>query len=103
MSTKLVPFTTRPLSTSRHGITRLSSIARAPVVQDLRRVRDREAPLVERLAGDHACEVHEPQLLEPLQVLERPDPARVEEAATDHAGHALDLLEVGSVEHPVVV
>src|SRR2546423_12626115 len=62
MSTKLVPFTTRPLSTSRQGITLLSNTGAA--LQQLLRLLDREAPLVQRLAGDHARQVHEPHLLQ---------------------------------------
>src|SRR3954452_1830957 len=103
MSTKLVPLTTRPLSTSRQGMTRLSSMRVAALAQDLHRLGDGEAALVERLAGDHARQVHEAQLLERLQVLERADPARVEKAAADHLAHVPDLVEVGAVEHPVVV
>src|SRR4051812_13926730 len=98
MSTKLVPFTTRPLSTSRHGMTRLSSIA--ALVQDLVGVLDREALLVQRLARDHAREVHEPQLLERAQVFERRDAAGVEEAPADDLADAPDLVQVGAVEHP---
>src|SRR4051794_8407527 len=40
---------------------------------------DREAPLVERLADDHAREVDLAQRGEAAQVLERADPARVDE------------------------
>src|SRR3954464_14989798 len=101
MSTKFVPFTTRPLSTSRHGMTRLSSTAALP--QELLRLLDREATLVERLPGDHAREVHETQLLQCAQVVERRDPARVDEAAADHLGDRAHLLEVRAVQHPVAV
>ena len=49
---------------------------------------DGEAPLVQRLAGDHAREVDEPQLPQRPQVVERADPARVDEAPADHRGDA---------------
>src|SRR4051794_33199928 len=101
MSMKFVPFTTRPLSTSRHGITRLSSTG--PLLQDVLRLVDREAILVERLARDDAGEVHQAQLLEGAQVVERPDAARVEEAAADDVAHPPHLVEVGPVQHPVAV
>src|SRR5437899_8023825 len=98
MSTKLVPFTTRPLSTSRHGITRLSSTG--PLPQYVPRVLDREATLVEGLPGHHAGEVHEAQLLQGPQVVERPDPARVEEAPPDHLAHVAHLVDVRAIQHP---
>src|SRR5947209_12946 len=101
MSTKLVPFTTRPLSTSRHGITRLSSIA--ALLQDRLRLVYGEPALVERLAGDHAREVHEPQLAQGAQVVERRDAARVEEPAPDHSRHLPHLVEIGPAQHPVAV
>src|SRR3954464_11861877 len=101
MSTKFVPFTTRPLSTSRHGITRLSNTR--PLLQELLRLLDREAPLVERLAGDHAREVHEPHLLEGAQVVERGDPAAVDEAAADGLGDRAHLVEVWAVQHAVAI
>src|SRR3954466_4912388 len=101
MSTKLVPFTTRPLSTSRQGMTRLSSMAAFP--QEIVGLLDGEPALVERLAGDHAGEVPEPQLLQRAQVVERGDAARVEEAAADHAGHLLYLVEIRPGQHPVAV
>src|SRR3954447_13990315 len=99
MSMKLVPFTTRPLSTSRQGMTRLRS--NATLLQRLDGLADREPALVERLARDHAGEVHEPQLLQRTQVVERRDPAGIEEAPADHLPHPPDLVEVGPVEHPV--
>ena len=49
---------------------------------------DREAPLVERLADDHAGQVDLPQLGEPAQVVERADPARVQEPPAHGLGHA---------------
>src|SRR4051794_21781481 len=101
MSTKLVPFTTRPLSTSRHGITRLSSTG--PLLQDVLRLADREALLVQSLPRDHPGEVHESQLLQRAQVVQRADAARVEEATADHLAHAANLVEVRAVQHPVPV
>src|SRR3954468_2567910 len=101
MSMKFVPFTTRPLSTSRQGMTRLRSNATLP--QRLDRLADREAALVQRLAGDHAGEIQQPQVAQPAQVVERGDPARVQEAAADHLGHPPHLVEVRAVEHAVVV
>src|SRR5437588_7556514 len=75
--TKLVPLTTRPESTSRHGMTRLSNTRPLPalvlLVEHRVRLGDREATFVDRLAGDHAGEVHEPELLERAQVVERRD------------------------------
>src|SRR5687767_2403362 len=97
MSTKFVPFTTRPLSTSRHGMTRLSSI------EQLVHFADREALLVQRLARYDPGEVDEAQRAQSSEVVERSDPARVEEAAADDRADALDLLEVGTLEHPVAV
>src|SRR3954468_14761231 len=102
MSTKFVPFTTRPLSTSRQGITLLSN-TRAPVPQQLLRLADREAPLVQPLAGDHARRVHEPQLLQRAEVVERRDAAAVDEAAADRLRHRAHLVEVGAVQHAVAV
>src|SRR3954470_5177599 len=61
---------------------------------------DREAPLVERLADDHAAEVHLPQRRETAQVVERSDPARVQEAAAHDARDPADLLEVGASSVP---
>src|SRR3954452_4507626 len=101
MSTALVPFTTRPLSTSRHGMTRLSSTG--SLAQDVLRLLDREAVLVQGLSGDDSRQVHQAQLLQCPQVVERSDPARVEEAAADHLAHVPHLVEVGAVEHPVAV
>src|SRR5438270_11651056 len=94
MSMKFVPFTTRPLSTSRHGITRLSSTAPLPLFEQRLRLRDAEAPLVERLAGDHARKVHEAQVAQGGEVLGRRNPARVEEAAAEHVRHVAHLVEV---------
>ena len=45
-----------------------------------------EAPLVERLAGDHPRQVEQAQPAQRPQVLDRADPARVQEAATDGVG-----------------
>src|SRR5205809_3804321 len=101
MSTKFVPFTTRPLSTSRHGITRLSSTA--PLPQDVLRLLDGEATLVQGLPRDHAGEIHQAKLLQRPQVVERADAARVEEAPADRLAHAPHLLEVGAVQHPVAI
>src|SRR5687767_7615237 len=97
MSTKFVPFTTRPLSTSRHGMTRLSSI------EQLLHLRDREAALVQGLARHDAGEVEESKRAEPAEVVERPDPAGVEEAPAGELPDALDLVEVRPLEHPVAV
>src|SRR6185503_10006271 len=97
MLTKLVPFTTRPLSTSRHGMTRLSSI------EQLVHFGDREAALVQRLARHDTCEVDEAQRGQAAEVLERADSARVEEPPADDLADALDLVEVGALEHPVAV
>src|SRR5215208_7233327 len=97
MSTKLVPFTTRPLSTSRQGMTRLSSI------EQLVHFGDREAVLVQRLPRDDSREVHEPQRAQAAEVLERPDPAGIEEPAADDLADSVHLGEVGPLEHPVAV
>src|SRR5687768_6233431 len=97
MFTKLVPLTTRPWSTSRQGMTRLSSI------EQLVALADREAALVQRLARHHPGEVQKPQRAKPAEVLERADAARVEEASPDDPCDPFDLVEVGSLEHPVAV
>src|SRR4051812_6696696 len=97
MLTKFVPFTTRPRSTSRQGITLLSNTGAA--LQELQRLPDREAPLVQGLAGDHPCEVHEPQLLQGAQVVERGDAAAVDEAPANRVRHRAHLVEVGAVQH----
>src|SRR5687768_13531243 len=97
MSTKLVPLTTRPLSTSRQGITLLSSN------EELLDLPDREALLVQRLARHDAGQVQQPQRAQAAEVVERADPAGVEEAAADQPGDALDLVEVWTLEHPVAV
>src|SRR3954471_9892288 len=101
MSTKLVPLTTRPLSTSRQGMTLLSNTG--AVLQELLRLLDREAPLVQRLARDHARRVHEPHLLQRAQVVERSDAAAVDEAPADGVRHRAHLVEVGAVQHAVAV
>src|SRR5690348_14003025 len=103
MSTKFVPFTTRPLSTSRQGMTRLSGPLTAPVRQQLLRLLDGEAPLVQGLARDYAGQVHEPQLLERTQVVERRDAAAVDEAPSDAVGHRAHLVDVRAVQHPVAI
>src|SRR2546429_7368408 len=101
MSTKLVPFTTRPLSTSRQGITRLSSIA--ALLQDGLRLVDGEPSLVERLPRDDAGEAHEPEIAQGAKVVERGNAARVQEAAADHVRHLPHLVEIGPAEHPVAI
>src|SRR3954451_24636534 len=85
MSTKFVPFTTRPLSTSRHGITRLSNTG--SLLQEVLCLLDGETVLVQLFPEYHACEFHEPHLLERAKVVERGDPAAVDEAPADHVGH----------------
>src|SRR5215212_9602767 len=102
MSTKFVPLTTRPLSTSRQGMTRLSSTL-ARDVQDFVRLGDGEASLVDRLAGDHPGEAHQAQVAKGAQVLDRRDPARVDPAPADRPGDAAHLVDVGAVQHPVAV
>src|SRR4051794_5916779 len=59
--------------------------------------------LVERLAHDHATEVDLAQGSERLEVVELADAAGVKPATADDAGDALDLVEVGALEHPVLV
>src|SRR3954469_24829720 len=103
MSTKLVPLTTRPLSTSRQGITRLRGPFTSTLRQQLLRLLDREAPLVQRLAGDHARQVHEPHLLQRTQIVERGDPAAVYEAAPDGLRDRARLVEVRAVQHAVAI
>src|SRR3954454_18134526 len=58
----------------------------------------REPALVERLAGDHAGQVELAQTGQRPQVLQLPDPARVQEPATHRVRDAADALEVGSGE-----
>src|SRR3954454_4327614 len=99
MSTKFVPFTTRPLSTSRQGMTRLSSTR--SLLEHVLRLGHREALLVERLPGHDTGEVHQTQLLQRAQVVERADPSRVEKAAPDGLADAPHLVQVGTVQHPV--
>src|SRR5258706_15532129 len=103
MSTKFVPLTTRPASTSRHGMTRLRCIARASVLEGPLALLPREAPLVERLADDDAAEVHLSQRVERHEVLELPDPAGVQEAPAHDARDPAHLVEIGALEHPVLV
>src|SRR4051812_36973464 len=100
-STKFVPLTTRPASTSRHGITR--SRCTASAYECGLGLADGEALLVERLAHDHPAEVDLPQLGERRQVLELADPAAVEEPPAHDRCDALDLGEVGALEHAVLV
>src|SRR3954451_21193334 len=100
MSRNRVPLTTRPASTSMQGMTRwkcTSGVERGLALGD------REAAFVERLARDHAAQVDLTQAREAPQVVRRPDPARVQEAATDGLGDVADLVEVGSLEQPVAV
>src|SRR3954468_16307860 len=102
MSTKLVPLTTRPLSTSRQGMTLLSN-TRRPLLQELLRLLDREAALVQRLSRDHAREVHEAHVLQRAQLLERGEAASVEEAPADRLRLRAHLVEVRAVQHAVAV
>src|SRR3954453_17583851 len=99
--TKLVPLTTRPASTSRHGITRLRCTASA--YERGLGLTDREALLVQRLAHDHPAEVDLPQLGERLEVVELADPPAVEKPSAHDRRDALDLGEVGPLEHAVLV
>src|SRR5256714_14286154 len=102
MSTKFVPLTTRPLSTSRQGITRFSSTP-SILLERVDALAHGEAPLVECLSGDHAGEVHEAKIAQRAKVVDRRDPSGVDEAAADDLGHAPYLLEVGPVEHPITI
>ena len=87
MSTNSTPLTTRPASTSRHGITRLSARRHGSRRAVSRRAppapRDREAALVERLADDHAVDAsgsaRRAGPRAPRRSLERADPARVDQ------------------------
>src|SRR5215210_4381162 len=105
MSTKFVPLTTRPLSTSRQGITRFSSplCDTGALLEELLRLRDGEPLLIQGLAGDDSREVHEPELLQRAQVVERRDAPRVDEASPDRLGDRANLVDVGPVQHPVAV
>src|SRR4051794_21854629 len=102
MSTKFVPLTTRPASTSRHGMTRLRCTRLVSVERRLA-LGDREALLVERLADDDRDEVDLPQPCERGKILAPADPARVHEAPAHDARDASHLVEVGAFEHPVTV
>src|SRR6267143_175105 len=93
MSTKLVPFTTRPLSTSRQGITRFKSMASA-LLERLDALGHREPPLVKRLARDHACKADQPEILQRAQVVHRGDAPRVDEPPADDARNLTHLVEV---------
>src|SRR3954452_943697 len=100
MSTKLVPLTTRPLSTSRQGMTRLSSTGArgrplAAHVEHLVRLVDREAAFVDGLARDDARQVRQAQIAQRSQVVEGRDPAGVDPAAADDARDPPDLVQVG--------
>src|SRR5688572_27345180 len=115
MSTKFVPLTTRPASTSRHGMTRLRCtpprlrggrrglrglgvlVDQRLAVEDRLALGDREASLEQRLADDHAGEVDEPQVAQRREVLERRDAAGVEEAAADRGGDPAHLLDVDAL------
>src|SRR5688572_5497958 len=104
MSTKLVPLTTRPLSTSRHGMTRLSTIAgdvsaRHSKGRSLRpqhglSIGVREASLEQGLAGDDPDEVVESEVAQYPQVLQCADPGGDDEGAFHHAGDPPDLVEI---------
>src|SRR5690242_7973997 len=96
MSTNEVPFTTRPRSTSRQGMTRLACTATEPLaeVEGGARLGHGELALVERRADDHAVEVHLAQPGEPFEVRQRADPAGVDEAAPDGRRDPSDLVEV---------
>src|SRR5215212_8733174 len=102
MSTNSTPLTTLPLSTSRQGMTRLSSTSDRHR-QGVPCLAYAEAPFIERLPGDHAGQLLEPQLLEGPQVFQRAHSARVEEAAPDRGGHAPHLLRVRPLQHPVAI
>src|SRR3954454_14338236 len=103
MSMKRVPFTTRPPSTSMHGITRLKCIRSSLAVERRLRLGDRESPLVQRLADDDARQVDLAQRAQGAQVLEGPDAAGVEEAAAHGRGDPGDVLERGPLERAVAV
>ena len=60
-----------------------------------------EAALVERLAGDHAGQVQQPQVAQRAQVVERADAAGPDEAAAHRVGDAPHLVDVHALEHPV--
>src|SRR5829696_2846192 len=118
MSTKLVPLTTRPLSTSRQGMTRRSSISglplasfpgrarstrQPPLVQQGLGLADLKPPFVESLARDHADEVGRPQPRQRAQVIQGTDPSRIDDVAREGGAHAAHLAEVGALQHPVAL
>src|SRR6478609_1385752 len=90
MSRNSTPLTTRPASTSRHGMMRLKCTRLRYLGQRRERLGHREAPLVQRLADYHPVERVElllgAQRRDRLQVLELADPAREDHAAV--AGRA---------------
>ena len=63
----------------------------------------REAVLVQGLAGDHAGEVHQPQVAQRAQVLDRAHAAGPDQLAAHGVGDAPDLVGVHALEHPVAV
>src|SRR6188508_2733270 len=67
------------------------------------RLGDRETPLVERLADDHAFQVLQPQLGKNSQVVDRSDAARVDHLRLSRRGDLAERVEVGPLHQTVHV
>src|ERR1700729_2555816 len=115
MSRNSTPLTTRPASTSRHGMIRLKctrlTVARAharSTGERCERFADAEAPLVQRLADDHAVEAAKSLLgakpRKRLQVRELADAARQDHVAlAARLRRHFDIALARAIEHSVVV
>src|SRR5271169_97598 len=74
--TKLTPLTTRPSFTSRQGMTRFLSIRSAPAADQRQRLAWIKPPVIQRAARNGAGEARAIGLQQPLDVVNRGEPAR---------------------------
>src|SRR5690606_32902133 len=96
--TKFTPFTTRPASTSRHGMTRTLRTG-----GDLQRLGQADSPLIERTADDGAGQpgAADLQAGQGAQVVERPDAAGGHHVEPRGAEPGAELVQVGAGERAV--
>src|SRR5690348_14760947 len=115
MSTKRTPFTTRPLSTSKHGTMRFASIgssgALAPRFNERRfvasrccfvgrehRLADRELVLVEGPANDGAFDPVGAESCDGLQLLQGTDAPRCDDGQVGHLAQPHETFYIGSAQ-----
>ena len=102
-SWKLMPLTTRPASTSRHGMTRTARLTAAPAASRRERVLEGEPALVERGPDDRALDAVGDQPLQGLEVGQLGDAARGDDRAVGGGADVAQQLEVRALEHAVLV